>query len=299
MRPLFERFPRVRERVRFEPLVSLPTPVTEHRGVWVKRDDLIGGGKYRKLEFYHPPGDLLAWGPEGSNWLRALVRVKPKVRVYTYPQHHNEDSRRNVPHIPARRSCDHLHFGLRMLAELPRVLGGGTSLIPLGGSTPESTLGFVNAALELAGQVERGECPRPDALFVALGTCGMAAGLALGLGLADLDIPIHAVRVGLPISANLRNIWGLASQAAWLLDLRPRLARIILEREFFGGYGVPIPPARAAREFFHPMTLDSSYTAKAAACLLARRPAYRTPLLWLSYGQSVEKSAPRFSQQFA
>ena len=284
MRPIFERFPRVRDRVRFEPLVELPTPVTEHRGIWVKRDDRIGGGKYRKLEFYHPPGDLVAWGPEGSNWLRAVARVKRQVRIYTYPQHHNPHSLLNVPHIPAKRCRDYLEWGVRMLGELPRVVGGRTTLVPLGGSTPETTLGFVNAALELAGQVERKECPRPDAVFVPLGTCGTVAGLALGFRLAGLDVPIHAVRVGVPMTARLRNVWGLASQAAWLLDARPALTRIVLERGYYRGYGVPIPEGTEAQDFFHPLDLDETYSAKAAACLLARRPAYRTPFFWLTYG---------------
>ncbi len=282
-RPLFDRTPKVRGRVPFRPLASLPTPVVEHRGVWVKRDDAIGGGKVRKLEFYDPPGELLAWGPRGSNWLRLLLRHR-RARVLTFPQRHNEHSRRNAPHIPGAHCPDTFTFWLRMLGELPRVLGGSVTLVPLGGSEPGSTLGFVNAALELAGQVERGECPRPDAVFVPLGTCGTAAGLALGFALAGLDVALHAVRVASPLLARLRNLYGLASQAAWLLDERPRACRLFLETGFYGGYGAPTPAGRAAQEFFRPFDLDTSYSSKAAACLLARRSLYRSPLLWLTYG---------------
>lgn len=283
MRELFERYPAVRGRVPFEPIADLPTPVTEHRGVWVKRDDTIGGGKIRKLEFFPREGSLLAWGPEGSNWLRALARHR-KARFLTFPQRHNEHSRRNVPHIPGRHARDEFLFGLGMLAEMPRILGGSVELAPLGGSTPVTTLGFVNAALELAAQVERGECPKPDAVFVALGTCGAAAGLALGIALAGWDVPVHAVRITVPWFANRRRIFGLGSQAAWLLDTPPRFARVVLERGFYGGYGAPIPEGREARDYFRPLELDTSYTAKAAACLLARRASYRNPLFWLTYG---------------
>ncbi len=295
MRALFERYPGVRGRVPFEPLADLPSPVTEHRGIWVKRDDLIGGSKIRKLEFFRRDGELLAWGPEGSNWLRALARHR-RARFVTFPQHHNEHSRRNVPHIPGPRDRDLLAFGLRLLGEMPRVLGGSVTLVPLGGSDAVTTLGAVNAALELAGQVERGECPRPDGVFVPLGTCGTAAGLALGFGLAGLDVTLHAVRITVPAWANLRRVRRLALGCAWLLDAAPRLCRVVLERDFYGGYGVPIGPGREAQEYFRPLDLDTSYSAKAAACLLACRSACKVPLLWLTYGPPLsEKLTGSFS----
>jgi D-cysteine desulfhydrase len=282
-RILFERYPRLRDRVRFEEILSLPSPVTEHRGVWVKRDDRIGGGKLRKLEFYLPDKPLVAFGGRGSNWLRALAAHR-KVRIVTWPQRHNPHSLRNLGHIPGVHAHDWMSFGMRWLLEAPRFLSGAAELVPLGGSDPVTTLGHVEGALELAAQVERGECPRPDAVFVPLGTAGMAAGLALGFRLAGLEVTVHAVRVGLPGWANWRRLYGLASQAAWLLDETPRLARVIVERGFYGGYAAPIPEVPAAQEFFRPLDLDATYTAKAAACLLARSSGLRTPLLWLSYG---------------
>jgi len=284
VRPIFERFPKLRDRVPFEAICELPTPVTEHRGVWVKRDDRIGGGKFRKLEFFRPEGPLLAWGSEGSNWLRALAMHR-RARFLTWPQHHNEHSRLNVPHIPGVRSRDYLTFGVRLLGEVPRILGGSVTLAPIGGTDPVTTLGFVNAALELAGQVARGECPRPDAVFVPLGTCGTAAGLALGFALGGLDLTLHAVRITTPLWARLRNVHALVSQAAFLLDEHPRMCRIVRERGFYGGYGVPTPAGRAAQEYFRPLELDTSYTAAAGACLLARLQRYKSPLLWLTYGR--------------
>lgn len=284
MRPLFERYPKLRDRVPFEPLVSLPTPVVEKGGVWVKRDDAIGGGKMRKLEFFRPEGKVLAWGPEGSNWLRALG-ARGGVRIVTYPQHHNDYSRRNVPHIPGVHCRTLFGFAFRMaFRELPGVLVGAVNLAPAGGSDAVTTLGWVNAAFELSEQVARGECPRPDAVFVPLGTCGTAAGLALGFALAGLEVTVHAVRVAQRLAARLRNVYVLAMQAAWLMDERPRVARVVLEKGFYGGYGVPHPGAAEAREFFRPLELDDTYAAKAAACALARRSAYKAPLFWLTYG---------------
>lgn len=284
MRPIFERYPKLRDRVRFEAIAALPTPVVEHRGVWVKRDDGIGGGKTRKLEFFHPPGPLLAVGSEGSNWLRALAARRKDVRILTWPQTHNASSRRNIARIPQRRHRDFGTFALAALAELPRVLSGGRTLVPIGGSDPLTTLGWVNAAFELAAQVRRGDCPAPDAIFVALGTCGTSAGLSLGLALAGLTARLHAVRIAGPWTARRRNVEGLAAQAAWLLDELPRAADLEVEHGFVGpGYGAATPESLAARAWFAPLELDDSYTAKAAACLLARRSAYKTPLLWLTY----------------
>ncbi len=288
MRPIFERYPKLRDRVRFEAFAELPTPVVEHRGVWVKRDDRIGGGKTRKLEFFHPEGPLIAVGSEGSNWLRALAGRRKDLRILTWPQVHNESSRRNIPLFPQQRHRDFLHFGLRALAELPRVLGGTSTLVPIGGSDPVTSLGWVNAAFELAEQVRRGDCPAPDAIFVALGTCGTSAGLSLGLALAGLKARLHAVRIAGPWTARRRNVEGMASQTAWLLDELPSSAELVVEHGFVGrAYGAATPESTAARAWFAPLELDDSYTAKAAACLLARRGRYRTPLLWLTYGGGI------------
>src|SRR5438034_603948 len=64
-----------------------------------------------------------------------------------------------------------------------------------GGSSPTGTLGYVSAALELAGQIERGECPRFDVAYLALGSCGTVAGFLLGLGAAGLATRVIGVQV--------------------------------------------------------------------------------------------------------
>jgi D-cysteine desulfhydrase len=53
-------------------------------------------------------------------------------------------------------------------------------LIPLLGSSPISVLSYLDAALELKDQIEKGSCPRPDFIFITVGTGGTAAGLMLG-----------------------------------------------------------------------------------------------------------------------
>ena len=51
-----------------------------------------------------------------------------------------------------------------------------------GGSSPLGTLGWVSGGMEIADQVAGGRAPRFDAVYAALGSGGMVAGLWLGLG---------------------------------------------------------------------------------------------------------------------
>ena len=57
----------------------------------------------------------------------------------------------------------------------------GARWIPAGGSTPLGVLGHVNAALELAEQIDARRVPSAEHVVVPLGTGGTAAGLALGV----------------------------------------------------------------------------------------------------------------------
>ncbi len=297
-RPLFARFPALRDRVPFQPLATLPTPVEHFRslGLWIKRDDRThaegGGGKVRKLEFLLPrlSRRTLAVGTRGSNWLLALQRFAPQVRIYTFPQHYNVFAARNARRLrPARHFGDELQFALGVLPEIPRLLGDSLEVAPMGGSDPIATLGYVNAALELGEQVRRGECPEPDAIFVALGTCGTAAGLALGLPLAGLRAKLFAVRITVPLIARLGRVRDLATQCAWLMDLKDvPCGDVELVREYHNGYARPIAAGVEAQKRFADagILLDTSYTSKSAAAALARASQFRVPLFWHTYGSS-------------
>ena len=86
--------------------------------------------------------------------------------------------------------------------------GGGAAWIASGGSSPIGSLGYVSAGLELLEQIARGELPRPDVIYVALGSCGTAAGLVVGLAgaptLPRLDARVVGVRVVDRVVANER-----------------------------------------------------------------------------------------------
>jgi D-cysteine desulfhydrase len=154
-------------------------------------------------------------------------------------------------------------------------------LLQPGASTPLATLGYVNAALELAEQVAAKELPEPETIVVALGSGGTAAGLLLGLRLAGLNSRLLAVQVSdvLPLTAEI--VARLANATAELMrrrgaDLSPAKigpAAITVLSDWLGtGYGHPTPEAERAQALLQEsegLALDLTYTAKTMAALLA------------------------------
>jgi D-cysteine desulfhydrase len=184
----------------------------------------------------------------------------------------------------------HLHLG----TELVRY-GGGTNrlelyrrylqnrktwVIPLGGSCWLGAVGFVNAGLELAAQISSRELEAPDRIYIANGTMGSVAGLAIGLGLANVPTEIHAVRVADNRFAKRDVLDRLIEKTSTLLNrLDPSIPldaaariRVVWRDEFYaGGYAaVDEATVRAvgfARENLG-LELETTYTGKAMAALL-------------------------------
>jgi D-cysteine desulfhydrase len=148
-------------------------------------------------------------------------------------------------------------------------------LAPLGGTDPWTTLGWVNAAFELLSQVV------PEAVYVALGSGGTAAGLALGFALAGAPVRVRAVRITSAVIANARRVRSLAEATARVLGVPcPALPLDILHGYVGRGYGHPLPAAERARSRV-PVRLDSTYTAKAALAFLEGPE--RTRVFWLTF----------------
>lgn len=60
----------------------------------------------------------------------------------------------------------------------------GPIVMPVGGNNPAGVLGQVGGALELAEQIDRGEVPDIDGLYVAVGSSCTVSGLIIGIALA-------------------------------------------------------------------------------------------------------------------
>ncbi len=308
MNALVERWPQLASLARVE-LATLPTPVEPlprisealDSEIWVKRDDLTaaryGGNKVRKLEYSLAAAKrrganvLITAGAVGSHHVFATALYGRELGFETYAA--------LTPQPYARHVEDQLRAGLAVGAHLYPVRGLGEVakrmlelsvrlrfwgrkpfVLPLGGSNVYGTLGFVNAGLELAQQIDAGTCPDIDAIYVAAGTCATVAGIALGLAAGGVKTQLVGVRVTDRLLANSLHIAKLIHDAERLLRKHePRfpevaeraLASIRLDAHEFGeGYGRSTTASDAARDLANSegLTLDETYTSKTFACML-------------------------------
>jgi D-cysteine desulfhydrase len=286
--------------------------------IWMKNDGLYGtvygGNKPRKLEFIladalaNGATTLITGGALGTNHglATALYGREAGLRIVlllTY-QHRDEEVVRQEQRMRDAGAIVHYTSSLPLTgALLPyfalryREDGRWPYMLMPGGSSPVGTLGFVNAGLELAEQVRRGELPEPSTIALPLGTGGTAAGLLLGLRLAGLESEVLAVGVTRAPTAARSAVIGLARAAGRLLERRGAkgASRVALDglevtrRWIRPGYGQPCRRGEEARKVFaetEGIKLDSTYTARAAAALLAgcRSQAFPGPVLyWHTY----------------
>jgi 1-aminocyclopropane-1-carboxylate deaminase/D-cysteine desulfhydrase-like pyridoxal-dependent ACC family enzyme len=287
---------------------------------WIKRDDVsgdpYGGNKVRKLEFLlgaaraRGSRRLITVGAAGSHHALATAiygRAEGfDVTLVLFPQP-------LTPHVREVLLLDQalgveLRYTRRMelipaalFATTMRYRNQRAFVIPAGGSDAVGTLGYVNAALELAEQVRAGLLPEPATVVVAAGTLGTAAGLALGFAMAGLKTRIQAVRITARIVTNERVLARLVRGTEVLLKragaielavAADALARVELLHDHIGaGYGMETERGAAATEQFatHGIHLDPTYTAKAAAAFIARQEALPKPVL---FWQTLSAAGP-------
>ncbi|MFN2565457.1 MAG: pyridoxal-phosphate dependent enzyme [Gemmatimonadaceae bacterium] len=309
---LVDRFPALASLPRAGLLGALPTPVapsTLAPALWVKRDDLtafpIGGNKVRALDFLlgglGAGAEVLTAGAIGSTHSLTTVvhakRLGARTTVIRWPQELNEVARTVARRIEADAD---LTYATRTvpgayLRALRIRLSRDVRWVPPGGTSALGILGHVDAALELAAQVAAGAVPPPARIVVPLGSCGTAAGLALGLELAGVPTRVVGVRVVSRLVANHARVLRLAARTARLIERVARGSRVprvspgrlqVAEGHFGGAYARETAEGRAAAERFHrghaPATLEPTYTAKAFAAALAQCDGEPT-LFWLTF----------------
>lgn len=306
---LIERWPGLAHLPR-EPLVDGPTPLTRLPGpklgdsdVWVKRDGetsaRYGGNKVRKLEYLL--GDarvrgrdvLLTAGAYGSHHVLATAVHGAAsgfdVHAMLTPQ---PVSAHVVDTVRADLAAGATLHPLKRGAALPAA-GVGRFLalrragrrpygIGIGGSTPRGVIGYVAGALELVADLETAGVTMPDAIYVAYGSGGTAAGLAVGLAAAGRPIPVVAVRVvdraiansfalGALIAATVRQLQRLAPTFPSVAAAAQLLVRVQGE-QLGAGYGHPTADSEAAllEARARGLELEATYTAKAFAALRKR-----------------------------
>jgi 1-aminocyclopropane-1-carboxylate deaminase/D-cysteine desulfhydrase-like pyridoxal-dependent ACC family enzyme len=279
---------------------SLSTPASDF---WVKRDDLThsvyGGNKVRKLERIIEAAKargatrLVTLGAAGSHHVLATTyfgtRAGLAIEAVLVPQP-------VTPHVLDVLRAD-VAQGLRAFpvdswSRVPLVfaarVAAGASPVTVGGSNVVGSMAYVDAAIELAEQVRRGELPEPDVCVVALGSGGTAAGLAAGFVAAGLKTRV----VGVCVSDPAWVVRALARRLARACAKRRAIAvdslagRLTFDDRFLGaGYGYETDVAREAAtvaERAAGLTLDPTYTAKTFASALwhVRARQARRVLYW-------------------
>jgi D-cysteine desulfhydrase len=312
--PLFRRYPGIATRIPWLPLGEYPTAVEPleigRADVFIKRDDqtasLYGGNKVRKLEFLlahareRGAKRLITVGAAGSHHALATTlygkRLGFEVTLVLFPQpltdHVRDILLQDVAHGAELRFTRRMEtVPTALFTAIMRYRRDRAVVIPAGGSDAIGTLGYVNAALELAEQIERGVLPQPKTIIVAAGTLGTAAGLALGFALSDISLRINAVRITSRLVTNERVLMRLIRGAEDLLRraggphgyANRAFACVELQHDFLGrGYGVSTEAATDAAQTLARIGihLDQTYTAKAGAALLAYAKSADGPTLF-------------------
>ncbi len=165
--------------------------------------------------------------------------------------------------------------------------------LPLGGSTPLGTLGYVKAMEELRGQLENDEVQ----IFCPVGSCGTLAGTVLG---ASLFLP-NARVFGISVSRTKEDIYKrtreLIRQSAGLIDVDPELsnAEFFVYDCYHEEYAKHIKIAQDAALVcanLEGMIIDQVYTGKAMAGLfdlaLTGKLDRETPVIFLHTGGMPE-----------
>ena len=284
------------------PLADYPTPVEELSRLrdalgggprlLVKRDDTIGfafgGNKVRKMRLVAADAQrqgadtLITSGGIQSNHARVTAAAAARLGMRCVLVVNGAPPERPTANAlldallgaEVRYVADRTQRASAMeqaAADL-RAAGRRPYVIPIGASTPLGAAAFVRAITELLEQTDP-----PDVIVHSSSSGGTQAGLVAGCTLAGVPtrvVGISADETSADLAREVRSIIGGLPR---LLGIDPtRLASTAIEvddRFVGGGYGVPTDESRAAIQLLartEAIFLDPTYTAKAAAGLIAR-----------------------------
>jgi D-cysteine desulfhydrase len=263
--------------------------------LYVKRDDVLslgcGGNKVRKLEYILGKAredgvtDVITTGGPQSNHARltAAATARAGMKCHLYLRGEDPSHRRGNLLLDRIFGAEITLLGKityeevdKKMAELAvqlRASGRNPLVVPLGGATPEGTLGYFAAFCEILSQCSLHHFV-PDLLVVAAGTGSTQAGLVVGAAILAPNVRVLGVSVSWTSEKLVNEVRRHAFGAAELIgrDLRLGTDVIWVDDSYVGpGYSVPTKLGQAAllqvarREG---ILLDSTYTAKAMSGLL-------------------------------
>ncbi len=297
-------------------LGTSPTPVRRLDGlgieqeVWLKDEGAFGdggwgGNKVRKLEWIIPEAHrrgkktLFTVGGIGTHWGLAAALYGREHGLNTVlglvhqpiDDHVREQTRR----LDASGATIYRYPSVaRLKLAAPMILAKHhlPYYLPAGGSSPVGSLGYVEAALEIADQVSAGELPEPATIVSAVGSGGTVAGLALGLRLAGLSTRVFGVVVNDSFRLDAVTTSRLATKTADLMrsrgadigDVVIKPGDVTATAAWMGEtYGATTPEGAHALELAKnsaALELEPVYTAKALAAILDGN--IQGPILYLN-----------------
>ena len=320
---LFEALPALARTVPWTPLAHVPTevepctPLREWLGpacerVFMKRDDLIsplyGGNKVRRYEYVLADARargatrIVTAGGIASTQVTATAlfgrELGFRVTAVLFDQPVTPFARTQLKGF-ADSGADLVYGGgyVRTAWSTWRALSKEPSsyLILPGAPHPLANLGYVDAMLELAGQVARGEASRPDLIVLPTGSSGTLAALALGCAHLGWSTEVIGVRITSAFACNratIRVIAGatdrfLAARDKGWRPMRGRLRYSLYGAALGPGYGFATPEAEVGVKMVEALTGapgEVTYSGKALAALrvIAKDPRHegKTILLW-------------------
>jgi D-cysteine desulfhydrase len=287
--------------------------------LWLKRDDLsspiYGGNKLRLLE--HLLGEARARGfsrvyssgAVGSNFAVATALHAPRAGLepgaICFPEPLTPEGEQSHRVVCARaRVVPIAHWSLLpVAAERARRRdeqeGQRAQVLSQVSLSAESLFGYVAAGLELAQQIAHQQCPAPSRIVLPIGSAASSAGILAGLSLGrkmglNGAVVLEAVRIAAwPLSRRARvvslavkalaRLAALTGDASLQLGPRELLPITVVTEQLGRGYPYPTPAGSAAQAAFASAgfaILDGTYSAKAAAHLLATAGQDRGPVLF-------------------
>ena len=303
--PISTYCPGLAKRLGKESLATLPTPVRTIDGntlrgtgtLTIKCDNLTGslygGNKVRKLEYaLRPARDrgrkrIATFGAIGSNHaLATALYAKSLGYECTCFLSHQRASAKVAETIRAQlaNGTKIVRYGGSYTARIAtlreQLWNQDCWVIPAGGSSWLGTVGFVNAGLELAAQIKDDELPAPDRIYIATGTMGSAAGLAIGLAMSGINARVEAVRVSMTSICNDISMQRLIKKTIAMMtridssipaELATRVNIRLRDSYFAGGYAHSDKATDDAVQFAADelgLDLETTYTGKAMVALL-------------------------------
>lgn len=297
-------------------LTHLPTPLEEAPRfakalggprVFIKRDDTtslaLGGNKARKLEFLL--GEALSLGCDSvvtcggpqSNHARMTAAAGRKYGLEPVLVLEGDDPGHRMGNLllDTLLGAKLVFTGDKpsdavMETERERLLSAGKKpyMVPLGGSSPLGSLGYIACAEEIVKDCDALGI-RPKALYLAAGSLGTQAGVLLGKTIYDAPFDVLGVAVGRTNDSTIERGVNLTLEAKKLLlregldnPMAKALARLdaktvrplirILTSEVGQGYGIPTPECLEAITLLartEGILTDPVYTGKALAAMIA------------------------------